>query len=685
MINLTLNDLSVPAYDVRMKIYIKSSSVIISTKDNWLPPPITLQGGFTNQLSGADLMQYLDPANLEFQGITQTQFQQTGLLPEGVYQFSVEVYDYNVNTLVSNSGNTAAWLILNDPPLLNLPLNQDKPTATDPQNLVFQWTPRHTGSPNSAFSTEHEFELFEIWPSGADPNNAALSSPPIYTAITSANTLVYGPAEPPLVPGREYAWRVQARDVLNRDLFKNNGYSEVFMFKFGDECILPTNISAQAINAERVKITWTPEFVHTGFQIDYRLQSPGASWATTTSLTNYVNINNLSPGEIYEFRVMGQCGTVLGSGSPIDTVSTPSVSPTAFACQPLNPNLDLINQNLIQQLNPGDVIHAADFDVEIISSSDTTGGAFNGFGRMAIPMLDNINLYAQLVNAKINTDLVLIDGKVELLGVENPIPEDIRDDINDMLDDIEDGLDDIGDHLDNIDNLGSLIVDQYLKSPYIPDTLKDNIRDALDNLIDAIENGDQGLIDAAVEQLQELIDQAQEILDNLATFLSDLKAIVTQSINDMRGDSEYEKDSLEMSADSLSIILQDSLYNFNEQELIQSTTYDNVNVLHYQNDDIISHDIDDPNLPPPVLFIMDKYKKIMDLKRRYRFLTFLVENADMFLTPGYLDNLVAEIKQDIETVAVHLINMIAEGTDTEDVITYVKQYLLSKIEDSYVE
>jgi hypothetical protein len=65
---------------------------------------------------------------------------------------------------------------------------------------------------------------------GANPNQIAVNSKPIYQVSTEFTQLVYGPAEPPLQEGMQYAWRVQAKDKDGRDAFRNNGYSEVCSF-----------------------------------------------------------------------------------------------------------------------------------------------------------------------------------------------------------------------------------------------------------------------------------------------------------------------------------------------------------------------------------------------------------------------------------------------------------------------
>jgi len=68
---------------------------------------------------------------------------------------------------------------------------------------------------------------------GRNLNDIVLSQPPVFRITTSQSLYVYSVADPPLVQGLEYVWRVQARDRDGRDDFRNNGYSEVCTFTYG--------------------------------------------------------------------------------------------------------------------------------------------------------------------------------------------------------------------------------------------------------------------------------------------------------------------------------------------------------------------------------------------------------------------------------------------------------------------
>ncbi|MDM1412114.1 hypothetical protein HX038_15365 [Myroides odoratimimus] len=50
------------------------------------------------------------------------------------------------------------YLVLNDPPILNLPLDKDKVLENDFTNIVFRWTPRQV----NALNVSYTFEIKEL-------------------------------------------------------------------------------------------------------------------------------------------------------------------------------------------------------------------------------------------------------------------------------------------------------------------------------------------------------------------------------------------------------------------------------------------------------------------------------------------------------------------------------------------
>jgi TANFOR domain-containing protein len=417
-----LIDATRPELNVRFRLRIEGNGIKIETKPEFLPPPITLLGGVPLQLISSDLAAYFDPRNLNFTGITQREVEQRGALPEGLYQFCFEVIEYNRGAKISNTGCAVAWLILNDPPIVNLPRDNEKIRIQDPQQVIFQWTPRHRGSPNSAFNAEYDFKLVEVWPSTRNPNDAILTLPAIFQTTTSETTLIYGPAETPLEPGRRYAFQLRARAYAGADevsLFKNNGFSQVYTFVYGDACLAPQNIITSDIGTTRFSVNFDGASNQTGYSLRYRLspnpQSPSPNWYTTTSLTPNLTINSLQPNTRYEYQLTSSCGTFTSDYSPLTNIATKDNPGIQYSCGvPLTPfNLD--PSQLIDVLKVGDIIKAGDFDV-VLSKVTGSKGVFSGEGVIEVSYFNRAKVKAEFTNISISKEWRMVNGYMNVTG-----------------------------------------------------------------------------------------------------------------------------------------------------------------------------------------------------------------------------------------------------------------------------
>src|ERR1044072_8561574 len=184
---LLLRDFNKPSLQVRLRMSITSQSVAIVTREDVSFTAIEILSGQPKYIQPADLTEYFNSNNLTFSGITQSQYQQTGKLPEGFYTFCFEVVDVATGQTVSNKGCTIAWLTLSEPPLLNLPRKSEalipviEPAA---QNVSFQWTPRHTASP-TAYTIDYNFKLVELPLGTTTPEADFASYPAIYEESTA--------------------------------------------------------------------------------------------------------------------------------------------------------------------------------------------------------------------------------------------------------------------------------------------------------------------------------------------------------------------------------------------------------------------------------------------------------------------------------------------------------------------
>ena len=95
---------------------------------------------------------------------------------------------------------------------------------------------------------------------GSYPSEIVQNSRPIFTSETDRTSLAYTIADPSLEKGMRYAWRVRAFDTGGRDYIRNNGYSEVFSFVYGEAVIAALqfntveNFVARAVSPRKAKL-----------------------------------------------------------------------------------------------------------------------------------------------------------------------------------------------------------------------------------------------------------------------------------------------------------------------------------------------------------------------------------------------------------------------------------------------
>lgn len=326
---LQFNDFSVAQYNLKLKFEIKGNGFTLSTKTFYNPAPITLLPGQPLLLSSIDLAPYLNSNNLDFVGINQNQYEQRMALPEGYYSICVKAYDYynSSNIQVSNEACAQGWFTLSDPPFLNLPLCSSVITPQTPQNLLFQWTPVNLGSPNSAMNTEYDFALWEVRPdSNANPNQIVLSAAPVFSTTTQQPYINYGITETPLNLYMKYVWRVRVKDNTGRDWFKNNGYSQICTFTYGNLTNVIGNslnltLNTQTINHRSGQCDWTTQSAFTNYLLQVRKQGTNA-WFDYPNINGIERVSNLEPNTTYEARVRGEGNSITGNWSNVANFTT---------------------------------------------------------------------------------------------------------------------------------------------------------------------------------------------------------------------------------------------------------------------------------------------------------------------------------------------------------------------------
>lgn len=429
---LTLTDVNEFQRQVRLEVSIKGNNITAKSRQiiNGATP-IYLDGGVPLRLSTAELAPYFKLENLE--GISAQAYARQ--LPAGIYSFCFTVYDYLSGQRLSNTTCRQVQIILYEPPILNLPQNHSNIVFSEPQNIVFNWTPRHIG----AFNTEYELSLVEIWDNSAPSQAVFLASPPLYTATTTATSMVYGPADPLLIEGKTYAWRIQAKAKQGIDyisLFENEGYSEIFTFTLEEPCQPVTNATAQAkLNSATINFDSQPR--HQSHTLYLRPAESTGRWYSYPCNGNTLDVSQLRAGTTYQYYIESWCGSNNTVESQTFTFTTPEKEYARFEnCGQQGNEINISNTTPLSNLYPGDVFTAGGHKITVISASGTNGN-FTGTGYAEINFMGETKVAVEFEGIAVNTDFELFRGMVQTTYDEN---ESGIIDIDQVVDDINDEI-----------------------------------------------------------------------------------------------------------------------------------------------------------------------------------------------------------------------------------------------------
>lgn len=565
-VQLLMNDVTVSNRQVRLRMTIKQGSTIIAQNNDFITGanPINLTGGIPTRLSNLDLRPYFQLENLN--GISPTAYNRP--LNDGFYFFCFEVFDYNTGQRLSNAdtGCTGVSLVLNDPPVLNLPQNGENINVQNPQNILFNWTPRHLNAPN----TQYQFELVEIWDPNLAPQQAFLSSPPIWTEISYAPTFLYDVSKTPLQAGKRYAWRVQAvtgNGLINESSssFRNNGYSEIFYFTYSNECQAPEYILSELRGTRSAKILWQDDARFDDYKIQYRkvqyttktkkkrvtnevtgkkerkevttTTRKDGTWFELESKSAQAIIQSLEPNTVYEYRVGGHCTEGFAgleksySYSDIYEFETPETEEEVrnYRCG-TTPNIQINGTTPLAKLGINQQFTAGDFPVTV-QEVQGSNGTFSGLGYIEVPYLADTKIAVVFDNVKINDEYQMYGGAIETTYDVNESNIVTTEEIADTFEDLYEGVKDIISQLD--------IVIENIKQGKLTN-------EDLDGISDFVKNK---LPEKKVEKLQEKIAELKEINNQLNQ--SNL--------------TDEEKDALEKRKKELEKELEEGISEFKEE------------------------------------------------------------------------------------------------------------------------
>ncbi len=528
---LLQRDLSQAAYSLRLVFSVElNGRVILRTSRLFNPPPLPLDPGVPTVISGADLAPYLDSRNLEFVGYSREQYERTRALPEGSYRICVSAYDYRrPDVPVAAEACNSYFLAKSEPPLINYPSCGTKIPAKPVQQVVFSWLPCNTASANSVATTEYEFSLFEVRLAGRNVNDLVLTSRPVYQVSTDYTQLVYGAGEPTLQEGMQYVWRVQAKDQDGKDLFRNNGYSEVCSFTYGgvDPAFVVGGVKGfkAAAQAERkATLSWqVDQKGFEGYRVEYKKAGAGYEWFKTDTREGELKVFDLEPDTGYEARVQGQVKGVYGPYSEVVTFRTPKTR--VVACGENVSVAQLQQGKPLAFATPGMSIQARGMEVILEEVEHLPeDGFYKGTGRVSIHYLGGAAFAVKFDRIYIDEDRNVVSGRIDVLSNSNRMTDVVAwatEAFKPLTEKLDDLLNKLKEPQENKEQIATAI-DDYIehvqafieKNPQLPDSVPQQLReDALlletskGGYLAATDQASTGMIIATIEQQ---VEQAKD-------------------------------------------------------------------------------------------------------------------------------------------------------------------------------
>ena len=410
-LSLLLTDITQAEVQVRLYVKIEGAGLTIQSQPNPSLPVFTLQGGVPLTL-GQQIEPYFRTANLLATGNGALQFLQNGVLPEGFFTITITVIEHRRNVQISNPANTYAWIIVNDPPQLVTPSNNQTLEPGGIQNIFISWIPRHVVNPTSGSQISYNLSLWEV-PQGFDPQMVVNTLQPLETVSSYSPNVIWGPDKTALTPGKRYVVAVKAIDPNNEVTFKNNGFSAAHSFVYGQPCLTPINLSHSNVFIQTADVAWYALGAAQNFRVEFKAASEANdAWRNLDVNQTNTTISNLAPNTQYNYRVSAVCGGFVSNPTANRSFTTLSLPPLSNECTSDISVPQPDESPLLSSLPFGQVIMAAGFMVEVGVTTQPTPYTFNGNGIITLPLY-NFAVKANLKGIQVNRSLHMVSGIVE--------------------------------------------------------------------------------------------------------------------------------------------------------------------------------------------------------------------------------------------------------------------------------
>ncbi len=434
--------------------------------------PITLKPGQPVMLSGDELLSIFsnyDIFDIEYEGIELEDLVQNPLFPEGYYTACVTVYDYDTGEKLSapQPMNCSPPITVRtpDPPIIQFPLNNSQVEYSPLIPITFRWTPVK----QMGVMFYYQIRIVEV-PKGVNPYDAIESENFLFYSEKdlTTNILLYDLTKPPL-PAGTYAVQVTAYDPMGQAFVKNEGKSNVHVFKIVPAELDPPVIlepAAQQVlpfsTPMNVAFTWTAP-ANVSETVFYRLrvaEVPTDVEPEKAILHNaylifekdglkenefVVNSDAFAPGKTYVARVQAWTETgqtrfgndgysplrvfstgVPGGGGPNDdddNDNTDIIASTDFPCgQGCTPPA-LENQMPGGSLQPGQQVKIGHFIMQVSTVAGSPGN-YQGTGVMLPTDFFPTHLGVRFSGLSVNSSREALAGRADVNYAPNAPPSD---------------------------------------------------------------------------------------------------------------------------------------------------------------------------------------------------------------------------------------------------------------------